>query len=323
MSKIKVSVIVPVYNVEKYLAKCLDSLVNQTLKEIEIIVVNDGSPDESQKIIDTYAKKYPQVKAYQKKNSGVSDARNYGLAKAHGDYIAFIDGDDFVTEDMYQKMYDKAIFGNFDMVVCDLNYVYEDGRAPMRISSKIKKDTTNINKVMLSVYPVVWNKIFNHKLFSDNIKFKSGVLFEDVEFIYRILPFIKTIGVVSEPFNQYLQRAGSITKSIDSRIYNYIDNWNGLIEYYKQNDLYQKYYHELEYCYVRYILATFVKQSANFSKEEYLKAVDVALKNVHDHFPKYRSNKYFYQSLLGIYLVCFNRHLAKLIYKKYHIQNKI
>ena len=109
---IKVSVIVPVYNVEDYLARCLDSLVNQTLKEIEIIVVNDGSPDNSQKIIDKYAKKYLNIKAYKKENGGLSDARNYGIKKANGEYIAFIDSDDFVTTDMYEKMYQKAKTGN-------------------------------------------------------------------------------------------------------------------------------------------------------------------------------------------------------------------
>jgi len=118
---VKVSVIVPVYNVELYLEKCLDSLVNQTLKEIEIIVVNDGSPDNSQEIIDKYAKEYKNIKAYKKKNGGLSDARNYGIKKASGEYIAFIDSDDYVRLDMYEKMYNKAKSGNFDMVVCDLD----------------------------------------------------------------------------------------------------------------------------------------------------------------------------------------------------------
>ena len=85
----KISVIIPVYNVEKYLSKCLDSVVNQTLKDIEIIVVNDGSPDNSQKIIDDYTKKYKNIKSFVKKNGGLSDARNFGIKKASGKYIAF------------------------------------------------------------------------------------------------------------------------------------------------------------------------------------------------------------------------------------------
>ena len=109
MGKIKVSVIVPVYNVEKYLDKCLDSLGRQTLKDIEIIVVNDESPDNSQKIIDKYSKKYSTIHGYKKKNGGVSDARNFGIKEAKGEYIAFVDGDDYVSIDMYEKMYEDDI----------------------------------------------------------------------------------------------------------------------------------------------------------------------------------------------------------------------
>ena len=317
----KVSVIVPVYNVEKYLEKCLDSLVNQTLKDIEIIVVNDGSPDNSQNIIDRYSKKYQSIKAYTKLNGGLSDARNYGLTKATGEYIAFLDSDDYVTYDMYEKMYQKAKSGNFDMVVCDLNYVYDD--KIVKAYSNIKNDTTNIKKTMLNLYPAAWNKIFKRKLFEYGVKFKKGVWFEDVEFIYRLLPYIKTIGVIHEHFNQYVQREGSITNTKNEKIYHYIENWNGIIEYFKENDLYEEYKDELEYSYVRYIYATFIKQVSSFEKEEYLKAVNIAIINVKEHFPKYRFNKYFYTSLKGLYLLLFNKNISKLLYKKMHKGEKL
>lgn len=311
----KISVIVPVYNVEKYLEKCLDSLVNQTLKDIEIIVVNDGSPDNSQKIIDKYSKKYKNIKSYIKENGGLSDARNFGIKKATGKYVAFVDSDDYVREDMYEKMYQKAISGNFDMVVCDLNYIYENSDKIKRASSNVAKDTTNIKKTMLNIYPAAWNKIFKKELFSNKIEFKKGVWFEDVEFIYKILPYVNSIGVVAEPFNQYLQREGSITKSVDPRIYHYIDNWNGLITFYKERNLYDKYKKELEYSYVRYVYATFIKQATSFDKQEYNKAVEKAIKNVKENFPKYRKNKYFYNNIKGLYLLLFNKLIAKIIYK--------
>ncbi len=314
----KVSVIVPVYNVEKYIDRCLKSLVNQTLKDIEIIVVNDGSPDNSQKIIDKYAKKYKNVKSYIKENGGVSDARNYGIKKSSGEYIAFVDGDDFVLENMYESMYEKAKSDNFDVVVCDLNYIYEDSNKENRVSSGFNKDTSDINKAIINNYPVVWNKIIKREIFED-IEFKKGVWFEDVEFIYRMLPLIKNIGVIKEPFNQYIQRKGSITKSVDKRIYNYIDNWNGIIDFYKEKGFYDKYKKELEFAYVRYIYATFVKQSTYFDKDEYNKAVDLAIKNVKKNFPNYRKNKYFYKSLKGAYLLTFNKCVSKILYK---IKNK-
>ena len=314
---IKVSVIVPVYNVENYLEKCLDSLANQTLKEIEIIVVNDGSPDNSQKIIDKYSKKYKNIKSYIKENGGLSDARNYGIKKAIGEYLAFIDSDDFVTTDMYEKMYQKAKSGNFDMVVCDLNYVYDDNKI-VKAYSNIKKDTTDIKKAMINIYPAAWNKIFKKKLFDTGIKFKKGVWFEDVEFIYRLLPSVKTIGVIHEHFNQYVQREGSITNTVNPKIYHYIDNWKSIIDYYNEHKLYNQYQKELEYSYVRYLYATFIKHASLYQFKDYQDAVDKAIINVKKHFPNYRKNKYFYCSFKGIYLLLFNKNISKLIYKLKH-----
>lgn len=310
----KVSVIVPVYNVEAYLEKCLDSLANQTLKDIEVIVVNDESPDNSQKIIDKYTQKYPHIHGYTKKNGGVSDARNFGIERASGDYIAFVDGDDYVSYNMYELMYNKAISGNFDVVVCNLNYVYDEN-TKIEVSSKIEKDTTNIKKTYVNMYPCVWNKIYKKKLFSNDIRFKKGVWFEDVDFLYKLFPYVKSIGVVNKALNQYVQRPGSITKTFDKRLYNYIDNFNELIDFYKERNLYQDYQKELEYCYVRYLLATFVKQATNYNQEDYNTAVNTAISNVKKNFPHYRKNKYFYQNLKGIYLLIFNKLIAKILYK--------
>ena len=112
----KVSIIVPVYGVEKYIDKCLDSLVKQSLKEIEVIVVNDGTKDNSQKIIDKYVKKYPdKIKSFIKENGGQGSARNYGLEKASGEYIGYVDSDDFIEKDMYKKLYNKAKEKDYSM----------------------------------------------------------------------------------------------------------------------------------------------------------------------------------------------------------------
>ena len=115
----KVSIIVPVYGVEEWLERCMESLVHQTLQDIEIIVVNDGSPDNSQEIIDRYVKEYPDlVQGHIKENGGLSDARNYGLQYATGEYIAFVDSDDYVDVTMYEKLYKKAIEEESDAVTC-------------------------------------------------------------------------------------------------------------------------------------------------------------------------------------------------------------
>ena len=310
----KISVIVPVYKVEEYLRKCLDSLVNQTLKDIEIIVVNDGSPDNSNDIILEYAGKYPNVKAFKKDNSGLSDTRNYGIKHAKGEYITFVDSDDWVKLDMYEKLYNKAKEKDYDIVTSDINYVYPDHNEI--IYTDPKKDTTDIRRVFINLYPTVCTKIFKRELFIKNkLEFKSGVWYEDVEMMYRMLPLVNSIGVVHEDFYQYLQREKSITSTISLKIYDYINNFNGLIDYYKENNYYEKYYKELEYAYVRYAYATFIKTCLGYDKSEYLKAVDVAIKNVYEHFPKYRRNKYFYQSKKGIYLVLFNKTIANILYR--------
>ena len=310
----KVSVIVPVYNVEEYLDKCLTSLVKQTLKEIEIIIVNDGSPDDSQSIINEYQKKFPNIKSFVKKNSGLSDTRNMGIKNATGEYIAFLDSDDAVRSDMYLKMYEKAKSGNFDIVTSDVKYVYNDHEEIVKTTPL--KDTSNIRELFIDLYPAVCTKIFKRELFTNNnLYFKSGVWFEDVEFMYRLLPYIKKVGVLHEPFYEYLQREKSITSTISPKIYDYIYNMNGVIDYYKEKGLYDKYQKELEYAYVRYAYATFIKSCLGYQKEEFLKAVDEAIKCVHEKFPKYRKNTYFYKSLKGLYLVLFSKTLAKLLYR--------
>lgn len=312
---IKVSVIVPVYNVFDYLDKCLNSLVHQTLKEMEIIVVNDGSTDNSQDIIDKYAKKYSNIKSFIKKNSGLSDTRNFGIDKATGEYITFVDSDDYLDINMYQEMYDKAGKGNFDIVASDINYVYKDREVIVKTDPK--KDTKDIRKVFINLYPTVCTKIFKRELLMNNhLRFKSGVWYEDVEFMYRLLPYVKSIGVIHKPYYQYVQREKSITSTVSAKIYDYIDNFNGLVDYYKKNNLYHTYYKELEYAYVRYVYATFIKTALGYSYDEYIKAVDEAQKNVRKNFPQYRRNTYFYRSLKGLYLIMFNKKVAKILYKK-------
>ena len=311
----KLSIIVPVYNTKDYLKKCLDSLVNQTLDDYEIIVVNDGSPDDSQKIIDEYVSKYPGViKSYVKENGGLSDARNYGLKFAKGDYIGFVDSDDYVEENMFELLYNKAIEKSFDITVCDVNYIYENKN--VLVSSRIENDTYDIKQSMIDIYPAAWNKIYKRALFENGVIFKKGVWYEDVEFLYRLFPYIKSIGVVKLGLYNYVQCDNSIIKTFDKRLYNYIDNFNGIIAYYKKNKFYDKYFDELEYCYTRYLLMTFIKGAANFSKDEYNNACLVSLENLENNFPNYKKNKYL-KGIKKLYVKNF-KFFKNIIYIYYH-----
>lgn len=309
----KISIIIPAYNVEKYLEKCLDSVVKQTLKDIEIILINDGSSDNTWNIIESFANKYSNIKAFNKPNSGVADTRNFGLSKVSGEYIGFLDSDDYIEPSMFEELYNKAKSGNFDVSVCDA-YIVTDKLT--YIDSNISRDLNKneIKTIFATLYPVLWNKIYKKELFN-NLSFKEGVWFEDVELLYRLIPRINSIGVVKKAFYYYVQREGSITSKVNSKIYDYIDNFNGIIEYYKSNNLYDIYYKELEYSYVRYMYATFIKRVREFDYADYKKAVNKVILNVKEKFPNYRRNKYFYKSLKGIYLILFNKLIANLYYK--------
>ena len=189
--KIKVSVIVPVYNVEKFIDKCLNSLVNQTLKEIEIIVVNDGSPDNSQKIIDKYVKKYPEkVQSFIKENGGQGSARNLGIEKAKGEYISFVDSDDWLDLDALEKMYSLAKKDNSDIVICDMVDHYAN--------YTIYHNCTKYNSVF-EVTPSACNKIFKKELIK-NFRFLSKLWYEDFNFTTKILFNTDKISNISEGF---------------------------------------------------------------------------------------------------------------------------
>lgn len=216
MTMPKISVIVPVYNTEKYLKKCLDSLVNQTLQEIEIIVVNDGSKDNSQVIINSFKEKFPQIKSYQKPNGGLSDARNFGIQKSTGEFLAFVDSDDFVDFTMFEKMYNLAKKYDAEIAVCDLEKVNEKGESfrnmpqspqlPEKID--LKKDFAFFGEFEC----FACNKIYKRKLF-ENEEFKKGLHFEDIELIPQLVLKSTVIAKINRPYYKYFERQDSISRT--------------------------------------------------------------------------------------------------------------
>ena len=158
MNKAKVSIIVPVYNVEKYIDRCLNSLVNQTLKETEIIIVNDNTPDNSMKICEEYAKRDNRIKIYNKEqNEGLGLTRNYGIKKANGEYIAFVDSDDYVDNDFYEKLYNKIIKTNTD--VCFAEYKRYTSKNDIIVSKiPFKNEIENTKYVLQNMLSLSKNK---------------------------------------------------------------------------------------------------------------------------------------------------------------------
>lgn len=217
----KVSVIVPVYNVEHYLEKCLSSLVNQSLQEIEILVVNDGSTDNSQQIIDDFQQRFPEkIFPFVKENGGLSDARNFALDRASGEFIGFVDSDDYVTETMFDEMYHLAKKHNAEMVVCNLQKVEEFGTVTQKLT-QIPNMPEKINlKEHFSVFSdlsyFACNKLFNRELFREK-RFKKGVHFEDIQLIPQLLLECETLAQTQSYHYQYLERSDSITKTHTER----------------------------------------------------------------------------------------------------------
>lgn len=285
----KVSVIVPVYNVEKYLKKCLDSLINQTLKEIEIIVVNDGSTDGSGEIIKQYKKQYPdKIVALEKENGGLSDARNFGLDFANGDYIAFLDSDDYVDKTLYEKMYKTAIEEESDMVECDFYWVYPTSKkVDTRMPYKDKQD------MIANARVVAWNKLYKRQIISDSgILFSKGLRYEDVDFFYKLIPNLDKVSLIREPLIYYVQRENSIANTQTEKtkdIFKILDN---VLEYYKDNGLYETYQTELEYMYVRYLLCSSLLRMVKIqNKKVRQELLNETIHRIYEYFPNWKENR--------------------------------
>lgn len=283
---VKVSIIVPVYNVYPYLDKCLDSLVRQTLKEIEIIVVNDGTKDQSQEIIDQYAKKDKRIVALKKKNGGLSDARNYGLKYAKGEYISFIDSDDYVDITMMEKLWKKAISEKCDLVECDCYWEYPD--------RKVLDQSRIVDNYFVDIRVMAWNKLYKRSLLEETgVLFPKGLQYEDISFCYQLLPYVKKIGYVEEALYYYIQRDNSIANTTNSKVRHIYDNIRLVLDYYKKKGLYEQYETELEYVVTKLILGrNFYRICAlkdRKMRKEYLNEGYQLLENT---FPKWKENKY-------------------------------
>lgn len=292
----KVSVIVPVYNVEKYIKKCLDSLVNQTLNGVEIIVVNDGSPDNSQKIIDEYTKKYKNVKSYIKENGGLSDARNYGIKKATGKYISFVDSDDYIRNDMLEKMYNYAIKEDLDVVVCDSINVYDNG-SEILIKSNNNYSDNDVRNYIISP-PMACTRLFK-KIIFDKIQFKKNIYYEDLEMTPKVVNITDKIGFVSEGLYYYVQRDGSIMKQnvFNKKLLNIFDVLKS-----NKDLLEDKFPEEIEYMYITHLLRTASLRFLNYDNgKEYIYKIHNIMK---EYFPKWKNNVYYKKSSFKLKLIC-------------------
>lgn len=207
---IKVSIVIPVYNASAYLKKCLDSLVHQTLQDIEILAVDDGSTDDSWAIIQDYEKAYPKlVRGFHKTNGGMSSARNYGLDHVKGETVGFVDSDDWVEAAMFEKLYLSLMKHKAKIAVCDFRMVYENRDVPFIVTNE-QNFKAHVN--------CVWNKLYRASLFQQ-ARFKEGIRYEDLNLLMKLLPDLSENEIVycEEVFYNYRQTEGSVMNQPNAR----------------------------------------------------------------------------------------------------------
>jgi glycosyltransferase involved in cell wall biosynthesis len=243
--KPKISVIVPIYNVEIYLVKCIESIINQTYSNLEIILVDDGSPDNCGEICNYYATKDNRIKVIHKENGGLSDARNVGLDFANGEYINFIDPDDYIHEKFYDTLINLAISHNADIAQCDFLKVYENGstNTDMALNERISvlNNIEALNNLFNDYYvttTVVWNKLYRKELFTD-IRFPKGKINEDEFTTFKVLFNSEKVVTTSKPLYYYLQRSNSIMgEKFNTKRLDYLEAYSSQISFYNKNKLF-------------------------------------------------------------------------------------
>ncbi len=213
-----ITIIVPIFNVEKYLPVCIESILKQTIKELEILLINDGSTDHSLEICKEYEKKDKRIKVINnKKNKGLSETRNIGIKKAHGNYLAFIDGDDYIAPTFIEKLYEELIKNNADISVCNFYYVDENNRKWIR-KEKPKHLYTSFEAIKdifthkQDLDVIVCNKLYKKELFQ-TIKFPEVRMHEDHFVMYKLFYSSKTICSIPDKLYYYVQRKSSITNT--------------------------------------------------------------------------------------------------------------
>lgn len=216
----RLSVIVPVYKVEKYIHKCVDSILNQTFKDFELILIDDGSPDNCGEICDEYAKKDSRVRVIHKENGGQSSARNRGLDIAKGEIIGFVDSDDDIEVNMYKNLIDYMDREKLDIVFCDVYLVRGDRvrEQSMYSENKVLNNIQGLkDNLICKIDNAVWNKIYKKTIFN-NLRFTEGIVYEDVRIMYKVFSKSQKSGYLKQSLYYYYKRPNStIAQSFNSK----------------------------------------------------------------------------------------------------------
>lgn len=302
-----ISIIVPIYNAEKYLNKCIESLINQTKKELEFILVNDGSTDNSEEIIKSYKDK--RIKYFKNENQGIGKTRNFGIEKATGKYIMFVDSDDYIDKNMAKLMFDKAFSNSLDMVVCDYYKVINNENIEEKLPSFKQTTLKNSPNLLCDINLSPWNKIYKTSLIKDNnIKFVENLKYEDAPFVIEALDKANKVGKVNKCLNYYVIHGNSETTVRDKRVFDILKIIDKIRKYFKDKDYIKE---SLDKLTVRIITNYTIQQRVQKDKKIGMQFIEESFKYLKQEVPDYKNNKYYQ-----------NRSLLKRVIEKNKILTK-
>lgn len=283
MEKDLISVIVPVYNTGKYLEECIESIINQSYKNLEIIIVNDDSTDESEDIILKYQSIDKRIRYYHKEKSGSGLTRNFGIQEALGKFISFIDSDDYIDLEMIEKLY-LSIKEDDSFAAVTKGYEVINGENIL--FARTKEET----KLLRS--PSVCMKLFNKKIIDESgIRFTNVIIGEDLEFVFKLLIYNDKISYVDEPLYYYRIHPNSTTRTSNKALFSVFTAISSIEEYARKMEKFNAYYKRLEYATVYHALCGTIKRIVYFpdyKTESIIKSLDY----VNEKFPNWQNNEY-------------------------------
>jgi len=289
----KVSVIVPVYNVELYVKECLDSLLAQTLSGFEIVAVDDGSTDGSGKILDEYAAKDSRIHVIHEENGGLAHARNTGIAASTGELIACVDGDDTVAPGFLEKLEKPFESGDYDVSVCDLEYHYEDGHVEDSSGGSFSHTSARVYPKLVLINNSACNKLCRKSLFED-LPFPDGKLYEDLATMPAIIYKAESVVKVNEPLYYYRQRSGSIRHTLNDGLFDIYDAIGRVKKYVEDHGNEAEILEELNHLYIIHALdAITLKIKDGDDRKTQLAMLEENMKRLKEAYPDYRRDPYY------------------------------
>ena len=308
-----ISIIVPAYNAEKYIGKCLDSLINQTKKELEFIIINDGSKDDTEKVVKEYQD--DRIKYFKNKNQGIGKTRNFGIEKATSKYIMFLDSDDYLDKTACEKLFKKAEKDKLDIVLCDFYKEYDDGRIEKIINPSFKDSSLKDNPDIITEYLCPWAKIYKRNLLIDNnIRFVENLKYEDAPFVIEALDKANKIGKIDECLNYYLIHGNSETTVRDKRCFDILKIVDRIRTYTKDKDYIKD---KIDKLTVRIITNYTIQQRVQEDKKVGDEFIEEAFSYLEKEVPDYKNNKYYENRGFLRRTIEKNKFLTKLYCKLY------